>query len=633
MLAYRNTSVDPCQDFFEYACGTYVSNHPVTETSPYIYIPAISGIQLTTDSLLAKMVSDPWPYLNEIYSACIEPEEVQMSEFWKTFSLYQTQVELFVYEWPQATQESVLGAWISQGIQSFANVAVYPLNSDPHINQVYVYPAGNTLNSYDPNSTEYVRLVGEITEFFTQYENPQQAVTDALLAIGVEASIASSVNPAPIQTMTINEAATATGFNFMALFEAMGANWTGDEVVNFISLDYFTNLTNIFSDPTAIQKFLEWKVGQAAIDNTVSWCWGPNGYTYENCQNIMSDAPDSLVWTQEAVCRYYVHNELTDYVGLILSYEIINGDVYDDIRNMTEGIQQAFGASLKNLTWLDPVSLANVTEKLSLVLQIIGHPNVLDKYTDLDVDNMRFYHNSFAISAVQTAYNLNQAFVPFNRSDFQFDPLIVNAFYDPITNTINFPAGILESPMFSARLPKLFQYSRLGYVVGHENTHGFDNQGSHYDGYGNYNDILDPTTRANFNNNAQCLATYYSQYLAYGDVYVNGTQTLPENIADIGGVKNSYRAYQNFVAVNGPEYDDYELIPELTTNQVFQLSQAQTWCAVSNQAYLEFQIQNDVHSPAKFRVLGPLSQFIEFANNWNCPAGSPMNPASRCSLW
>lgn len=257
----------------------------------------------------------------------------------------------------------------------------------------------------------------------------------------------------------------------------------------------------------------------------------------------------------------------------------------------------------------------------------------MDKYANLTTSPNTFFENVY--NTLEVVYKYMNTFntLPFNRSDYQFDPLIVNAFYSPNTNTINFPAGMQESPMFSGYWPKLFQYGRMGYVVGHENTHGFDNQGTLWNAYGLPGDIFDNATRTNFNNNAQCIANFYSNYTVYGTTKLNGQQTLGENIADIGGVKNSYRAYQNYVAVNGIEFADFALIPDLTTNQVFFLWLGQTWCATQNQAYLQFQLQYDVHSPAKFRVDGPLTQFSEFASVFNCPAGSTMNPGTRCELW
>jgi len=347
----------------------------------------------------------------------------------------------------------------------------------------------------------------------------------------------------------------------------------------------------------------------------------------------MENSPFSPPWDQASVCRNFVHYLITDYVGLIFDYEIVTSDVVGSIRNMTTGIQSSFNKSLQTLPWLDKYSLSGVQFKLENVIQIIGHPNVMDKYANLTTFPTTFYNNVYNTLEVVNKYFFAYNTAPFNRSDYQFDPMIVNAFYSPDTNTINFPAGMLESPMFSGTWPKLFQYARMGYVVGHENTHGCDNEGTYWNAFGLPGDIFDNATRANFMQNAQCIANFYSNYTVYGTTHLNGTQTLGENIADIGGVKNTYRAYQSYVAQNGPEFADYSLLPDLTTDQVFFLYLGQTWCATSNLAYLEYQLKNDVHSPAKFRVNGPLTQSNEFASAFKCPASSVMNPTTRCDLW
>jgi len=318
---------------------------------------------------------------------------------------------------------------------------------------------------------------------------------------------------------------------------------------------------------------------------------------------------------------------------MIFMVKTVSDDAISSIRNMTTGVQNAFNQSLPSLPWLDPTSRASVQFKLENVIQVIGHPNVVDRYSDVSTNPTTYFQNVLNLEIHLMKWRHTISTSPFNRSNFEFPPLVVNAFYSPDTNTINFPAGILESPMFSASWPKLFQYSRLGYIVGHENTHGFDSQGSYYNAYGQPGDILDNSTRANYNSLSQCIVDFYSNYVVYDNVTINGKDTLGENIADIGGLKNSYRAYEDYVAQNGKEFADGALIQGLTTDQVFFLFFGQTLCSAQNQAYLEKQVKYDPHSPTKFRVNGALSQFDVFASTFQCNASSPMNPKTRCDLW
>jgi len=303
------------------------------------------------------------------------------------------------------------------------------------------------------------------------------------------------------------------------------------------------------------------------------------------------------------------------------------------VRELTVNIQNAFKDSLPNLSWLTEQSRASVIFKLQNILQNIGHPNKLERYHGIRLNDDTYFANLLQVDRALNSDQLATWRAPFNRSDEEFDALEVNAFYDPEANTINFPAGILESPMFSYLWPALFQYARLGYVVGHENTHGFDNQGSLWGPFGFPGDIFDSTTRSQFLTRSTCIANLYGKFVAFGNTTINGNNTLGENIADIGGIKNAYRAYQKYVTQNGPEFSDGTVLPGFSTNQVFWIVLGQTWCSVENDAYLALQIARDPHSPSKFRVNGPLSQFDQFATDFKCPAGSPMNPANKCALW
>eukprot|EP00026_Physarum_polycephalum_P009087 Phypoly_transcript_09198.p1 GENE.Phypoly_transcript_09198~~Phypoly_transcript_09198.p1 ORF type:complete len:463 (+),score=57.54 Phypoly_transcript_09198:111-1391(+) len=425
--------------------------------------------------------------------------------------------------------------------------------------------------------------------------------------------------------------------NYLELMETLGINVQNTTNLTVTNIGYFKNLQYLDSilTPNSIEKYIFWRVYQWMASVNVSSCWGvpvPSPF----CQDIMKISPTpppNPPWEQSYVCRSYVHNVLTDYVGLIFTYQNMNGYVSESIRNMTNQIHQAFNNSLPSLSWLDATSLANVRFKLGEIIQIIGHSEVMDRYENVTTTPVTYYNNLWEITAATVKFKNTFASSPFNRSDFDFDPMLVNAFYNPPTNSINFPAGFLESPLYSASWPKLFQYGILGFVVGHETTHGFDNYGSYWNAFGLPGDILDQNTRDNFNKNAQCIADYYSDFVVFGNTTMNGTSTLGENIADIGGLKNSYRAYQDYVAQNGPEFADYTLLQNLTTNQVFFVWWSQLFCSVENDAFIELQIKIDPHSPFKFRVLGPAAQFDEFAAVFNCSADAPLNPPERCNLW
>ncbi|GAB6031348.1 NEDD8 protease Nep2 [Chamberlinius hualienensis] len=209
---------------------------------------------------------------------------------------------------------------------------------------------------------------------------------------------------------------------------------------------------------------------------------------------------------------------------------------------------------------------------------------------------------------------------------------IVNAYYSPSQNLIMFPAGILQGVFFGSDRPKYINYGAIGFVIGHEITHGFDDQGRQFDEIGNLKGWWESETDMKFQNKTKCIIDQYSQYnMPEVNMTINGINTQGENIADNGGVKEAYQAYQKWVLNNGEE----DLLPGLniTQLQAFWMSFANVWCSKTRPEAMILRILTGVHSPQKFRVNGVVSNSPQFANDFNCPVGSPMNPEHKCVVW
>lgn len=166
--------------------------------------------------------------------------------------------------------------------------------------------------------------------------------------------------------------------------------------------------------------------------------------------------------------------------------------------------------------------------------------------------------------------------------------------------------------------------------MGHELTHGFDNQGRDYDGQGKLTNWWLPATSTKFDQKVQCVINQYSQFEVLPNLYVNGKLTQGENIADMGGIKNSYNAFKTVI---GNQADAPSIVPGLTNMELFFVSFAQGWCEKATDEALRNQVETNPHSPAKFRVLGPLINLPEFSDTFKCASGTPMNPTSRCQVW
>jgi predicted metalloendopeptidase len=212
-------------------------------------------------------------------------------------------------------------------------------------------------------------------------------------------------------------------------------------------------------------------------------------------------------------------------------------------------------------------------------------------------------------------------------------PAVVNAAYQPDQNSITIPAGILQLVFFNESRPDYLNYGSIGSVIGHEITHGFDDQGAQYDQNGNLNNWWSQKTQIEFNKRAQCFVEQYGSIKdARINMSLNGLNTLGENIADNGGLRGAYDAYQTKVA----KKVDAGLLPgfeDFTLDQLFFISYANNWCSLIRNEKLRQQVLYDPHSPSKYRVNVPLSNFDKFSGAFQCKANSNMLPTTRCLLW
>jgi endothelin-converting enzyme/putative endopeptidase len=301
-----------------------------------------------------------------------------------------------------------------------------------------------------------------------------------------------------------------------------------------------------------------------------------------------------------------------------------------DTLTMVRAIEGALGADLHGLAWMDDATRARALEKLSAVNNKIGFPDVWRSYDKLTISRESYLRNALAGDANDVQYDLDKIGKPLDRTLWQMDPQEVNAYYNPSMNEMVFPAGILQPPFFTPQAPAAKNYGSIGMVMGHELTHGFDDEGRQFDARGNLSDWWTPASAKKFAERTECLAAQYDKYEPLPGVHLNGHLTLGENIADLGGTKLAYRAMQADTSSS-----HQTSAGEWSPAQLFFLGQAQSWCQKSREAYQQMLVKVDPHSPARFRVNGPLSNLPEFGKAWSCPSGAPMvrPPSERCEIW
>ncbi|XP_016393372.1 endothelin-converting enzyme 1 isoform X2 [Sinocyclocheilus rhinocerous] len=306
------------------------------------------------------------------------------------------------------------------------------------------------------------------------------------------------------------------------------------------------------------------------------------------------------------------------------------------VEDMVSEIKWAFEDSLKTVSWMDPETKKAAKEKADAIYNMVGYPKFimnpkeLDKvFNDFDVVSDLYFQNVmnyYNFSARVTANQLRK--VP-NRDQWSMTPPTVNAYYNPTKNEMVLPAGILQAPFYNHAWPKAMNFGGIGVVMGHELTHAFDDQGREYDKDGNLRQWWQNSSVEAFKHQTQCMVEQYSNY-SINKEPLNGKHTLGENIADNGGLRAAYKAYINWIEKNGEA-----TLPALgmTNHQLFFVGFAQVWCSVRTLESSHEGVITDPHSPSRFRVIGTISNSHEFSTHFGCKADSPMNPKRKCELW
>ena len=299
-------------------------------------------------------------------------------------------------------------------------------------------------------------------------------------------------------------------------------------------------------------------------------------------------------------------------------------------RSMVKEIQRAFQADLDTLTWMDPATKVRALAKSQAIFDKIGYPDKWKTYDGLVTDRGTFLGNRMRSAAYESARELKKIGKPLDRSLWLLTPATVNAYYEASLNEIVFPAGILQPPFFNREAVDAVNFGAMGMVVGHELTHGFDDEGRQFDAKGNLDDWWTPEAGKAFVERADCVKKQFDGYIAVDEVHVNGALTLGENVADLGGLKLALAAMQAYAK----EHPDRAAPPAgFTAEQAFFLGAAQAWCTNSRPEIERQLAAVDPHSPPRYRINGPLSNLTQFQQAFGCKPGDKMVAQNRCEIW
>ena len=395
--------------------------------------------------------------------------------------------------------------------------------------------------------------------------------------------------------------------------------------LNVVTPHFFTTLEATIKESSLIdlKTYLTWHY------MTLSVSMMPAAFVNENFQffgKILTGTEEIRVrWKR---CVESVDGDLGEALGQKYVELTFGAEGKERTLKMVHALEAAMEKDINALTWMTPVTKTKALEKLHAVTNKIGYPEKWKTYSDMVIRKDDALGNSLRANEWQRKETLAKIGKPVDYKEWFMSPPTVNAYYNPAQNNINFPAGILQPPFYDNKLDDAVNFGAIGAVIGHELTHGFDDQGRQYNAKGNLSDWWTEDDAKEFKERASCVDLQYSGYTAIGDLKLNGKLTLGENVADNGGLRIAYMAFMDTLANKAaPKLDGF------TPEQRLFLGWGQIWCMNTKEEASRLRALTDPHSPGQYRVNGTVSNMPEFQKAFSCTQAQPMVRENACRVW
>ncbi|XP_053378896.1 neprilysin-1-like [Mercenaria mercenaria] len=662
LLGSMDPSVDPCNNFFQYACGNWNKKNfiPEDRTSYNTFEKLYDELQLTLRALLEDSPKDydsnGTLKAKVLYQSCVNVSQIEQVG---DRPLRKLLVELG--RWPVIDRkwsarkfvlEDVLGDMRGKyNAPILVDVWIGPDDKNSSINIIQLDEPALGMPSreyylHDPDSIDvkaYLRYMCDVAVLLGA--NPDTVKTEMEKVLQFETVIANMSKPqserhdtgARYNKMTIGDLQKAVPkFDWLRYFNKfLPVTVDKSEEIVVFAPDFLHDMVDLVeqTEKRVVSNFVLWRLILGFIPElTMSFQEARSAYR-KVVQGVIRDKPR---WNK---CVEYLNERLGLATGAMFVHEKFRKESKDVALEMIGNLRAAFIDLLLENDWMDNETRAVAREKATAIKERIGYPDfILDpvqldkKFETLYFEPDQYFENILRVERYDANRTMIKFRKPVKKDVWEQHPAVVNAFYNPNTNDIVFAAGMLQPPFYSEYFPKSLNYGGIGVVIGHEITHGFDDKGRQYDKDGNMKQWWKNETIQAFQKRTQCIIEQYSNVqLEQIGVNIDGKNTQGENIADNGGLKQAYRAYKMWEKEHGPE----PLLPGLnmTHDQLFFLNFAQIWCGnMRDKAALE-KIRTSAHSPGPIRARLPLANSEDFARAYSCPLGSRMNPIHKCSVW
>ncbi|MGO9317917.1 MAG: M13 family metallopeptidase [Terracidiphilus sp.] len=376
-----------------------------------------------------------------------------------------------------------------------------------------------------------------------------------------------------------------------------------------------------------IRTYLRWHLLHAFAGTSL-----PESFDHENW-NFYSHILNGAEKQQERWkrCTRRVDQELGEALGQVYVARYFPPEEKQRTLDMTLAIEQAMDKDLDSLDWMSAATKIKAKEKLHTVMNKIGYPDKWRDYSTLQIVHGDALGNQMRAHEFEFARDLAKIGKPVDKLEWEMTPPTVNAYYDPQMNNVNFPAGYLQPPFFSGKEDDAANYGDMGSTIGHELTHGFDDEGRQFDKEGNLRDWWTKEDEQKFNERADCMVKQYDAIEAVPGVHLNGKLTLGENLADLGGLWLAWLAWLD--KAQAAHVDMNATIDGYTPEQRFWIAYAQQWCTQTRPEQLRTQAQTNPHAPDEYRTNTVLQDLPEFAKSFSCKKTAAMVNSKPCRVW
>jgi putative endopeptidase len=639
-------TADPCTDFYQYACGNWKKDNPIPPDQ--VRWGRFAQLQdrnawLLYKELEAAAVLDPKrtpleQKYGDFYAACMNTELVNQKG---VATLQSTLNTISAFSDKKQLAAALATLEIRDGVSGAFAFGVAQDQKDSQKQIAQAGQAGIGLPDRDYYLLDNPRMqkirqdyIAHMNRMFQLAgDTPEKAAGEAQAVMAIETALAQG------SMSRTDRRDPAKRYHIMTLadFEKLTPDFDWQSYLHGIDIGAFQTLNvsnpQFFStmntqittqSPEAWKSYLRWR----ALHDAARWLSDP--FVQENFKfydtELLGQEEMTPRWKR---CARATDEGLGEAVGQDWVKKYFSPEKKENMLALVSALEAALNQDIEQLPWMSDDTKKKALEKLALIRNKIGYPEHWRDYSTLEVKRDDLLGNIARAGIFEDRRNLNKLGKPVDETEWGMTPVTVNAYYSPPFNDINFPAGILQPPFYDYSKDAAVNFGGIGVVIGHEMTHGFDDQGSKYDGKGNVVEWQTPADRKAFTERTDCEVKEYGSFEAAPGLKLNGQLTLGENTADNGGLRLAYMALMDTLAKQAPppEIDGY------TPAQRFFLAFGQVWCLNVREQAARNYVLTDPHSPGNWRVNGAVQNFDEFGKAFSCKKGAPMYPENACRVW